>query len=441
MLTCFGIRKGDGNRPICTNCQRKDRQCQWICDVGSPRVSERLISPPALVAEHREEYISTQDPEQALQDPQVAQVFRHYIRDLAGWYDLNDGNRHFKDVIPARARRNPLLLSAILAFSAANLSHTAPNFESHNFAEFYHLDCVQRLISVTKNLDSLSNEETLAAICLLRSYEIISQDFGSQNHLQGCYSLVVNHHIELSTDLFSAGFWNYLREDITVSLIKQRDLMIDLSTWSLPQTPSNDSDFANYITFLLGKVINRCLREDLSSMDLFEWNVLKSQVQKWRESLPPSFEPIRTPGLKKQSRFSSVWTLGDWHASSLHYYHTAMSILWLAEPTAKPSNILQRVEDYRVLHHRLKYHATEACSLALSSDSAPVWVNAFGPIAFCGPWLRDHGMSAEVIIELKIWGGKTVGLPESECLFYGSELSVANVVYVYAYQHNSLLRL
>lgn len=134
--------------------------------------SSELVGSPA---EYHQEYISTQDPEQALQNPQVARIFRHYIKQLAGWYDLNDGQHHFKDVIPARARQNPLLLSAILAFSAVSLSHTSHNDEPHNFAEFYHLDCVRRLISVTENLDNLSNEETLAAICLLRSYEIISR--------------------------------------------------------------------------------------------------------------------------------------------------------------------------------------------------------------------------------------------------------------------------
>lgn len=177
--------------------------------------------------------------------------------------------------------------------------------------------------------------------------------------------------------------------------------MIDLSTvQSPPQTPLSDSDFANYVTFLLGKIINRCLREDSPCMDLLEWNYLKQELQNWKESLPTSFEPIRTSGLEKQSKLTFLWTLADWHGmppghffyssllltvqvSSLHYYHTAMSILWLAEPVVKPSNILRRAEDHKTLHHRLKYHATEVCSLAVSSDSAPVWVNAFGPIAFC----------------------------------------------------------
>lgn len=60
-----------------------------------------------------------------------------------------------------------------------------------------------------------------------------------------------------------------------------------------------------------------------------------------------------------------------------------MGILWLAQPATRPLKALQRMNDVEDLHRKLEYHATEICALACSSDSASVWVNAFGPIAFC----------------------------------------------------------
>lgn len=105
----------------------------------------------------------------------MAQIFRHYIDNLAGWYDLNDRKRHFEDVVPIRARENPLLLSAILAFSAASKHHSNPEGRLLEVAEFYHLESVRRLISLMENLHEFPIGETLAAICLLRSYEIISR--------------------------------------------------------------------------------------------------------------------------------------------------------------------------------------------------------------------------------------------------------------------------
>jgi hypothetical protein len=133
------------------------------------------LSTLAPATHHGTEYTSTEHPEYTLQDPQVARLFRHYIGTLAAWYDLNDSKRHFKDIVPVRARYNPLLLSAILAFSAANQHRTLGEDAYLEIAEFYHYDSVRRLISLTKNIDTIPLGETLAAICLLRSYEIIAR--------------------------------------------------------------------------------------------------------------------------------------------------------------------------------------------------------------------------------------------------------------------------
>jgi hypothetical protein len=283
---------------------------------------------------HQKKYTSTDDPDQALQDLQVANVFRHYINHLAGWYDLHDNRRHFKDAVPVRARHNPLLLSAILAFAAANLNRTLADSDYLEFAEYYHYDSVRRLISLTGNVDERPIGETLAAICLLRSYEIITREYcfisivglkssgslyfltenvSSQNHLQGCYSILTSRRIQLSTDLLSAGFWNFLREDITVSLIERRGLMMALSTEHAPHECVEDTDYANYVTFLLGNIINRCLATDSLPLDLLEWQTMKADLDAWKSTLPSSFEPIHTPGLRNESNFPSIWTLRDWH--------------------------------------------------------------------------------------------------------------------------------
>ncbi|KAJ5985093.1 hypothetical protein N7522_012289 [Penicillium canescens] len=404
-------RNRDGKRPKCSPCQRSSRNCRWIHETGtaaSPSPVHQVG--PLSSTVHETEYPSTQNPEHALQDLQVARLFRHYIEELAAWYDLNDSKRHFKDVVPIRARYNPLLLSAILAFAAANQHRTLGDHIYLDIAEFYHYDSVRRLISLTDNLDQLPIGETLAAICLLRSYEIITQNVSSQSHLQGCYSLLASRKIYLTADLLSAGYWNYLREDITVALIEQRSLMITLSGQNAPPEPTDDLDFANSITFLLGKIINRCLSIDSPALGLLEWEAMKADIDNWKSSLPPSFEVIETPGLRMQSSFPSIWTLRSWHVSTLHYYHTAMGILWLAKPAAQPFNALQRIDDVESLRRKLEYHATEICALAFSSESAPVWVNAFGPIAFCGPWLRDTRKQMEIADELKKWG-KVTGWP------------------------------
>ncbi|KAL4893849.1 hypothetical protein BDV59DRAFT_177310 [Aspergillus ambiguus] len=307
--------KCDGQRPKCRPCQRSSRHCHWIETVpaASAVSPAHQVSPLGSTVYSETEYRSTQVPEYALQDPQVANIFRHYMENLAAWYDLNDSKRHFKDVVPIRARYNPLLLSAILAFAAAHQHRTLGDSIYLELAEFYHYDSVRRLISLTNNVDQLPIGETLAAICLLRSYEIITQNVSSQNHLQGCYSLLASRQFHITADLLSAGYWNYLREDITVALIERRGLMITLSDQNAPLEPTEDMDFANYVTFLLGKCINRCLSVDSPPLDLLEWEAMKAELDSWKSSLPPSFDPIRTPQLGTQSSFPSIWTLRSWH--------------------------------------------------------------------------------------------------------------------------------
>lgn len=78
-------------------------------------------------------------------------------------------------MVPVRARQNSLLLSAILAFSAASQSSNHSNDSLSEVADAYHLESVQALLSLTENINEFRTGETLAAICILRSYEIISR--------------------------------------------------------------------------------------------------------------------------------------------------------------------------------------------------------------------------------------------------------------------------
>lgn len=204
-------------RPTCTPCQGRESECQWplreqeapwrkeaseLCSSEGSRESrlpsairgrESRLNPgsqatPSLqfqpnlsndATENRQRnlnFVSTDNPEIALRDFQVFRLFRYYKDHLASWYDLNDSQRHFTDMVPVKARYSPLLLSAILAFSAISL-HSTSSESLVDQAEFYHLESVQIILRMTGNIeDVVSNDELLAAICLLRSFEIISRE-------------------------------------------------------------------------------------------------------------------------------------------------------------------------------------------------------------------------------------------------------------------------
>jgi len=169
--------EGDGVHPECTSCLRSNRSCQWptALSAAASNQTNRASNDAASQLRPIPEVISTSDPELALRDPRVFYLFRHYKDNLASWYDLNDHHRHFTDIVPVKARYSPLLLSAILAFSAISLLSFSSSGPCVDQANFYLLESVEILLEVTRNIEAaVSDGEVLAAICLLRSYEIIS---------------------------------------------------------------------------------------------------------------------------------------------------------------------------------------------------------------------------------------------------------------------------
>jgi hypothetical protein len=95
--------------------------------------------------------------------------------------------------------------------------------------------------------------------------------------------------------------------------------MINLSAHvHLPETIESD-DFSAHITFLLGKIINRCLAKNAVALDILEWETLKRELKEWMISLPELVEPIlTTPGLVESSNFPCLWTTKGWHGTHHH---------------------------------------------------------------------------------------------------------------------------
>lgn len=143
--------------------------------------------------------------------------------------------------------------------------------------------------------------------------DLFVENVSCQNHLRGSRSVLDNQPEIMNAGLLSAGFWNYLREDITVALIQKRSLMMDLSTEDLPLILDGDDALANRITYLLGKIINRCLRQDGVALDQSEWEYMVHEIESWKSTLPPSFDPIRTADSQRESKFPALWTISTWH--------------------------------------------------------------------------------------------------------------------------------
>lgn len=103
----------------------------------------------------------------------MAWYFHNYISEPAKWYDLGDASHLFATWVPELALDEPLLFSAILALSAVHVSQTTKSKPARAVAEFYHGHCVHHLILLNEKTELLRNGVALAAVCLLRSYEIL----------------------------------------------------------------------------------------------------------------------------------------------------------------------------------------------------------------------------------------------------------------------------
>lgn len=101
--------------------------------------------------------------------------------------------------------------------------------------------------------------------------------------------------------------------------MQKRRLKIDLSTIQTPSNFEEDDDWANHVSFILGKVVNQCLGKEAIALGLPEWTALFNELEQWKEGLPDSFHPFSPPS-PNDSLFPSLWHLQGWHSTFANPY-------------------------------------------------------------------------------------------------------------------------
>lgn len=222
---------------------------------------------------------------------------------------------------------------------------------------------------------------------------------------------------------WTAGFWNYLREDITFSLCScNESLKMDLTKNSVDVDLHSDQAYLNSITLVLGQAINSCFGMSWTQEG---WRHLIEELRAWSETVPTSFRAFsRASDSRLGKSLPSVWMIQDCHGK---HFHDALHItplpllrtewcamLTLIEYTAaamqyylvtvlvmvshipcfgsikefaelpfvpRPKDGLGTIEEW------LDVLALEICGIAFTNASPAVLVNAFGPIQYCtSPW-------------------------------------------------------
>ncbi|KAF2173399.1 hypothetical protein M409DRAFT_15683 [Zasmidium cellare ATCC 36951] len=264
-------------------------------------------------------------PADALKDPVLAHLFHHYITNLAPWYDLSDAEQNFTRLIPRKALTTPLLFSAVIAFASIYSTCTAVG-SMRTTAEFYHSSCVEHLLSLDDTAVQSEGDVTLAAVCLLRSYEILAEDFDPNRHLSGAHAIASGQSLDLrSASLHRAAFFNFLREDITFALMNKCPLKIDPEKLKGEYTSVSDEDQLNIVTLILGQSINACFGDD---SPVVRKGVLH-QLDRWKRVLPSHFQPIHDwfSDSKLVSMFPRIYMLHDSHVAAIQYGIVTESVL------------------------------------------------------------------------------------------------------------------
>ncbi|KAF2802204.1 uncharacterized protein BDZ99DRAFT_576908 [Mytilinidion resinicola] len=392
--------KCDETLPTCLNCSKKHRQCRhvrlpplkWVSSPALPFTQPTEDPAPSRPFQGDTSWahqIATLSPRESLEYPTVVSLFTHYTTHLAPWYDLNDPHSLFTNAVPIRSLDEPILFRAILAFAASHLSRMIPtsSLDSTPVAVILHDSFLSSLISALSTITPSTQANYLAATCLLRSYEILNGDTRmAQQHLFGAFSLAVHLDIDLSTwGLAQAGFWNYLCEDITVALECRRPLhMRMMADRGMPRGMTEmEQDWGNAITWVLAELVNLQFtehEEDGVGGGGERWECSRRELEEWKVGLPTSFEPISRAS-KEGNVFPSLWMLRPWYVAARQYAAVAEILLVLS----KPGQAL----DSEGREMRVQELALQVCGLAFTNEDVPARVNAFGPLAFCGRFLRE----------------------------------------------------
>ncbi|CAG9944725.1 unnamed protein product [Clonostachys rosea f. rosea IK726] len=245
-----------------------------------------------------------------------------------------------------------------------------------------------------------------------------SGDTDPNVHLRGAYSMVSHQNaLNLRTrSLLTAGFWNYLREDITFSLFEQCPLKMDLDPLTLITSHETDPDYLNSISLILGKIINIAFQRPLTEE---EWEAAFSMTREWIKARPDRLGPFsRRPAIVgTPNPLPSLYFLHESHGSStMHYYYVTLTILALHLPDTQRLERLKAIDafprDNTLLTKQQFLHniALDICGIAFSSKIPTVLVNAFGPIAYCARLINDEPARQELKRQL-LACKKTIGWP------------------------------
>ena len=202
-------------------------------------------------------------------------------------------------------------------------------------------------------------------------------------HLLGS-SRIINSIEQLGVNggLGEAAAWLVLRQHIYVSLMSNASLDISLGCYkvSLAVQGSTDHDWANKILLICA----HCLAYQSKPSFPGElptdgnWNTLRCETINWYQSKPDTFLPlfenhggVQNSTQQTHKAFPEIAMLHAPHVMAMMYYHLAMIILTLSDPSHLHRAGLLGLRSWKEIENRIRPHLKKCIGLALSNPHVP----------------------------------------------------------------------
>ncbi|KAF5709741.1 hypothetical protein FGLOB1_5807 [Fusarium globosum] len=299
-----------------------------------------------------------------------AELIKNFTENMALWADATDVHRHFELEVPRRSLYFPVLRYAVFAFSSRHLNRDKAD-TSTEALEYYN-SCLSVLIEAVDKASGHIDEETLAAIAILRQYEEMDAE-DMEMHLTGT-SRIVNSMSEFDFNggLGEAAAWLCLRQDIYVSLTRLRPLRSNLENYLQSDIfrRTDDAAYANKMVYLLARSLGSIYPSD-SSISNESLENIRLEVDGWLDSKPAAFNPILESARNKDQGNSLpiIWVLSPFHSVGLQYYHIAKIVLAMSFPIATDS-VFEQIRESKKVERTIRSHLLQVIALASSHAKA-----------------------------------------------------------------------
>lgn len=191
--------------------------------------------------------------------PEIVHLLQVYEKGISTWMDVFDSELTYKRRLLCMAPSSPLVLNAICALAARQLSLIGSPLTWKPVAEHYYGRAVH-LLARLLNAYPREMELAIVVIILLSSYELLAfPGLDYQRHFKGAHSIVdsINAHDSASC-LTRASFWIYARHEVAEALNRVSPTLHDPVLWpnfDLSQAEPAEDAFCNDVLRLTAETV------------------------------------------------------------------------------------------------------------------------------------------------------------------------------------------